>query len=275
MSAFLMERLRRLPRYTIDTAVLLIRLARFVAIVALFALIYKFLLEHALDGGWQIFLLLILWLLSAYLVLPFTHRKLTKYYLPNYFVGRVRSGSGLLSDPVNLAFFGSAKQLHKAMRAAGWTKADPLTPHSFWRALRAAILKKSYAAAPVGNMYLFNRQQDFAYEQEVGGNPRERHHVRFWKVPAGWRLPGGHSADWLAAATYDTNLGIKSATGQIDHKIAVDVDEERDFIIDTLKQNKQLKSIEVVQHFTDAYHDHNNGGDRIKTDGSLPFLTLR
>lgn len=272
-----MERLKKIPRYTIDTAVLLIRFARFAALIVVFALlylIYKYIFEYAFSGGWQIFLLLLLWLVSAYLVLPFIHRTLTKYYLPNYFVGRVRSSSGLLSDPVNLAFFSSEKQLHDAMKKAGWAKADPLTPSTLVKALRSAIFKKSYPAAPVGSMYLFNRQQDFAYEQEVGGNPRERHHVRFWKVPEGWRLPGGHSADWLAAATYDTKLGIKSATGQIDHKIAMDVDEERDFIVNSLRNKGQLKKIEIIKHFTDAYHDHNNGGDRIKTDGSLPFLTI-
>lgn len=269
-----MSRLRRVPRYTIDTAVVLIRFARFAAIIAGFALIYKYSFERVLDGGWQILLLLGLWLLSAYMVLPFIHRTLTRYYLPNYFVGRVRSGSGLLSDPVNLAFFSSAEQLHKAMKAAGWTKADPLKLSTLFLAIKAAVFKQSYPAAPVGTMYLFNKPQDFAYEQEIGGNPRERHHVRFWRTPKGWRLPGGHRADWLAAATYDTHLGVKSATGQIDHKIALNVDEERDFIVRSLQESGQIERLEVVQHFTDAYHDHNNGGDRIQTDGALPFLYL-
>jgi hypothetical protein len=35
-----------------------------------------------------------------------------------------------------------------------------------------------------------------------------------------------------------------------------------------------ISKITVVEHFTDAYHDKNNGGDKIKTDGSLPFIHL-
>ncbi|WP_346845683.1 LssY C-terminal domain-containing protein [uncultured Rothia sp.] len=31
--------------------------------------------------------------------------------------------------------------------------------------------------------------QAFAYQLEVDGNPLKRHHVRFWKTPAGWALP--------------------------------------------------------------------------------------
>ena len=123
-------------------------------------------------------------------------------------------------------------------------------------------------------MYLFNRVQDFAYQIEVGGSPNERHHVRFWKTPKNWRLPGGHEADWLAAATYDTHVGIKIASGQLDHFIHVNTDEERDFLISTLQDANVTKDVNVVEHFTNAYHDRSNGGDRIQTDGSLPFILL-
>jgi hypothetical protein len=253
---------------------MIIRLIRFLAIISAFYLIYKLLLEQALDGSTQIVPILLLWLLSAYIVLPWVHRLLTRYYLPNYFVGRVRSQDGLLSDPVNLAFNGTAKDIHRAMKKAGWDKADELTITTLIRAGYCALFRKSYKTAPVGNMYLFSRKQNFAYQQQVGGSPNERHHVRFWKTPPKWYLPGGHSTDWLAAATYDKNLGIKIASGQIDHIIHEDVDEERDYIIETLKKAKTVKKVNVIEHFTNGYHDRNNGGDMIRTDGSLPFITL-
>lgn len=260
--------------FTVNTIDIFLRLVRFAVIVFLFYVAYRLLLEQFFDGSKEIIPLLLLWVLTSYIVVPRIHRLLTDYYLPNYFVGRVRSPSGFLSDPVNLAFFGEENDIHKAMKKAGWTKAETLTISTFLKAAYTTVLKKSYPSAPVGHMYLFNRVQDFAYEQEVDGSPRERHHVRFWKAPEGWRLPGGHKADWLAAATYDSHFGIKLATGQLDHYIRANIDEERDYIIKTLQKSKSVKKLEIVEHFTDAYHDRNNGGDRIKTDGSLPFISL-
>ena len=67
------------------------------------------------------------WALLAYLVLPRLHRILTTVYVPDYFIGRARTSDGLLGDPVNLALLGEAAQMHAAMRAAGWTRADEVT----------------------------------------------------------------------------------------------------------------------------------------------------
>lgn len=259
---------------TANIAVFLLRMGWFALTVITFFVVYKLLLEQVFEGSREVLSLFAIWAISAYIVIPRIHRILSQYYLPNYFVGRARSSEGLLSDPINLAFFGSEKQIHKAMTKAGWSIADPTTVKTASRAAYCSFMHKSYPNAPVGKMFLFTRIQDFTYEQEVNGSPNERHHVRFWKVPHNWRLPGGHEADWLAAATYDTHVGIKLATGQIDHYIHEDVDDERDYILKSLKKTKLIKDIETIEHFTDAFHDRNNGGDRIKTDGSLPFIYL-
>ena len=268
--------MRLQPFYRLSATAIgyIIRLSRFTAILIVFFVTYRLLLEQLLDGAKQIIPLLGLWILTSYIVLPRVHRLLTKYYLPNYFVGRIRSPSGLLSDPVNIAFYGEEKSIHEALNKAGWHRAEKLTPKTLFKTAYCAFFHKSYPTAPVGDMFLFNRRYDFAYQKQVGGSPNERHHVRFWKVPEGWRLPGGHDADWLAAATYDTKVGIKIATGQIDHYIHKEVDEERDYLVNDLKKTNLVKKVYKVEHFTDAYHDHNNGGDRIQTDGALPFVSL-
>lgn len=250
------------------------RVAVFVGVLFGFYLLYKLLLEQTFDGSKQLIPLFILWVVSAYVVIPRIHRTLSKYYLPNYFVGRIRSPSGFLSDPINLAILSNEDKLHKAMQASGWVLADRLAANTFISTVYASVFRKSYKSAPVGNMYLFNRKQDFAYEIEVDGSPNKRHHIRFWRTPLGWYLPGGHEADWLAAATYDTGVGIKLATGQIDHFIHENIDDERDFVVEGLEKSGLVKKLQIIKHFTNAYHDKNNGGDRIKTDGSLPFMTL-
>ena len=160
-------------------------------------------LRDGLHSGvwWMVAVFVIVWAITSYLALPRLHRILTSIYVPNYFIGRARTADGLLGDPVNLAVRGSERQIHKVMTDAGWTLADEITLRSSWRMIIATIMRRSYVNAPVSSLFLFGRRQDFAYQQEIDGNPGKRHHVRFWHCPKGWLLPGGHRVDWLAAGT--------------------------------------------------------------------------
>lgn len=64
-------------------------------------------LEAGISPGWPMLLVLLFWVLVAYLALPRIHRILTAIYLPDYFIGRARTADGLLGDPVNLALRGA------------------------------------------------------------------------------------------------------------------------------------------------------------------------
>ncbi|MEO6827234.1 MAG: LssY C-terminal domain-containing protein [Microbacteriaceae bacterium] len=226
-------------------------------------------------GWWQILYFVLFWVILAYLALPRLHRILTQLYVPNYFIGRARTSDGLLGDPINLALLGSELQLNTAMREAGWVRADAITFRSTWRIIASTVLRRSYDEAPVSPLLLFDRQQDVAYQQEVLGNPAKRHHVRFWRCPDGWLLPGGHRVDWLAAGTFDRSVGFSLFTLQITHKIDHDTDIERDHIVDTLTTADAAISVEILRDFSTGYHSRNGGGDTIKTDGDLPVLDLR
>src|SRR3954471_22891867 len=172
--------------------------------------------------GWQLLMLGVFWLLVAYLVLPRLHRVLTQVYVPGYFIGRARTSDGLLADPVNIALLGTEGQLHASLVEAGWTRADEVDLSSSLRIIKTTLSRHSYPEAPVSPLSLFGRQQDFAYQQEVAGNPAKRHHVRFWQCADGWRLPGGRPADWVAAGTYDRTVGLSLMTLQVTHRIAPD-----------------------------------------------------
>lgn len=226
-------------------------------------------------GWWLVGLFVIVWVITAYLALPRAHRILSSLYVPNYFIGRTRTADGLLGDPVNVALRGSEAQLHKAMQAAGWTLADEITPRSTWGMIRSTLLRRSYPAAPVSSLFLFGRRQDFAYQQEVDGNPGKRHHVRFWRCPDGWLLPGGHKVDWLAAGTYDKSVGLSLFTLQVTHKIDENTDIERDYIVQTVLENaSEGVDVTILKDFSTGYHSRNGGGDSIQTDGDLPVLEL-
>lgn len=226
--------------------------------------------------GWHnLWFILVFWLVLAYLLLPRIHTILTTFYVPDYFIGRARTREGLLGDPINLALFGEEAQLHEAMTKAGWNRADEVSLTSSWRIVMSTITRRSYADAPVSPLYLFGNIQSFTYQQEVAGNPAKRHHVRFWRCPEDWLLPGGHNADWLAAGTYDRSVGLSLFTLQVTHRIDKNTDVERDHIVSTLVAANPTASVHVIENFSTGYHSVNGGGDAIVTDGNLPQIDLR
>ncbi len=218
--------------------------------------------------------LVLLWLVVAYLALPRLNRMIAAIYVPDYFIGRTRTSDGLLGDPLNLAVRGTGEQLATAMRRAGWILADPVTMASSVAIVRSTLTRRSYPQAPVSPLLLFDRGQDAAYQQEVEGNPAQRHHVRFWRTPEGWPLPGGARVDWLAGGTYDRRVGLSLFTLQITHKIDADIDVERDFIVDSVTVANPDVSVDVLRDFTTSYHSRNGGGDSVHTDGHLPVLDV-
>ncbi|WP_243075377.1 LssY C-terminal domain-containing protein [Microbacterium sp. SS28] len=226
-------------------------------------------------GWWGLLFAIGFWVLLAYLVLPRLHRILTTIYVPDYFIGRTRTSDGLLGDPVNLALMGTGAQVEAAMVSAGWTKADPVTLASSWRIVASTVLRRTYDEAPVSPLFLFGRQQDFAYQQDVDDNPAQRHHVRFWQCPDDWLLPGGRRVEWLAAGTFDRRVGLSLFTLQVTHKIDADTDIERDHIVETLRAANSRVAVDVIRDFATGYHARNGGGDSISTDGDLPIVDVR
>lgn len=226
------------------------------------------------DGWYAIGAVLLFWVLLAYVGLPRLQEVLSKVYVPDYFIGRTLTDVGVLGDPVNLALDGTEADIHAAMGRAGWTRADELTLRSSWRIVVSSLLRRPYPEAPVSSLYLFGRRQAFAYQQEVDGNPSQRHHVRFWPVPHGWKLPGGFEVQWLAAATYDKAVGISLFTLQVTHRVDADIDIERDYVVDTVRYAVPDASLRVVKDYSSAFTTRNGGGDVVRTDGSLPILDL-
>lgn len=232
-------------------------------------------LTETFNFGWFAVLFFIaFWVLLAYLVLPRLHRILTTIYVPDYFIGRTRTSDGLLGDPINLGLRGTEPALHRAMERAGWVRADPITLRSSWGIIVSTVTRRSYDRAPVSPLFLFGRSHDFAYQQEVEGNPAKRHHVRFWRTPDGWLLPGGARVDWLAAGTFDRAVGFSLFTLQITHRIDADTDVERDHVVGTVRAANPEVGLVTLHDFSTGYHSRNGGGDSIRTDGDLPILEV-
>lgn len=242
--------------------------------VASVVLTIMILLNTVGHSWWGVPIALVFWAVTAYLTLPRFHSIMTRIYVPDYFIGRTRTPDGLLGDPVNIALIGAEEQIHQVMQDAGWTRADEVTLVSSWKIILSTMTRRSYAEAPVSPLKIFGKTQAFAYQKEVDGNPEKRHHVRFWKTPDSWLLPGGHLVDWLAAGTYDSGVGFSFFTLQVTHRIDAETDFERDYIVESIQYAHPETRVEILHDYSSGYHARNGGGDAIRTDGALPVVIL-
>jgi hypothetical protein len=169
-------------------------------------------------------------------------------------------------DPLNVALIGTEAEVKSIMVAAKWYPADPLTLRSCLEIAEASVLKRPYDEAPVSSLYLLGRKQDLAFEQPVGSNPRERHHVRFWRTE---QLDPDGRPLWVGAAIFDQRVGISRTTGQVTHFTAADIDAERDFLFRDLERTQRLAEVFVVDDFHQIREGKNGGGDPWHTDGKL------
>lgn len=181
--------------------------------------------------------------------------------------------SGMPGDPLNVALVGSDEKLHRAMLAAGWYPADPITIESSLRIAVGVVFKRPFDEAPVSPLYLFGRKQDLAFEKPVGDNPRERHHVRFWRSD---KLDDQGRPLWWGAATFDTHVGFSHLTGQITHHISPNVDADRDLLLGDLRKAGALASESWIDPFQKQKSGKNGEGDPWNSDGRLAigYITL-
>jgi hypothetical protein len=174
-------------------------------------------------------------------------------------------------DPINVALIGSEAQVKQIMQAAGWFPADPLGLRSDVKIAADTVLKRPYDEAPVSSLYLFGRKEDLAYEQPVGDDPRQRHHVRYWKSA---KVDAEGRPLWAGSVTYDKRVGLSHTTGQITHHIAADVDAERDRLFAELQQTGELTEVQFIDGFHKVLSGKNGGGDPWHTDGRLEIGTI-
>ena len=178
---------------------------------------------------------------------------------------------GVQGDAVNVALIGTEEDLHQALAVAGWYTADPTTLKTSLRIAADVVLHKAYAQAPVSDLYLWGRRQDAAFEQPVGGSPKQRHHVRFWRSAE--RDSAGRPL-WLGAATFDERVELSRTTGGVTHKISPDIDRERNKLVTDTVGAGVLDGYYWVEQFHMQAQGRNGGGDPYRTDRRLAVGVL-
>jgi hypothetical protein len=224
-------------------------------------------MKHARRITVSVLAILAGYLLIAYVILPMVWHRYEERHPAIADAPRITTtASGIPGDPINVGLVGSEEEIHRAMLAAGWHPADPITLASSIRIAVDVVFDRSYADAPVSSLYLFGRKEDLAFEQAVGSDPTRRHHVRFWRSD---KLDENGEPLWLGSATLDQRVGLSYTTGQITHHISPDVDAERDKVIDDIRRAGDLASSYWVDGFHKELSGTNGGGDPWHTDGRL------
>src|SRR5262249_6225329 len=225
-------------------------------------------------GGWKrgarlAGVVLVLYLLTAYLVMPAAWRHYERRHPSDAGFPRfTHTADGIPGDPLNVALVGTETEVNKVMRAARWYPASPLNLHNSLAIVLDSIFQRPDEDAPVSNLYLWGRKQDLAFEQPVGNNPRHGNRVRFWlsrQVDEDGRPLG------VGAAIYDKRVGLSRWTGQVTHVTAADIDTERDKLFHDLEATGDLSRVEKIQGFHKVLTGDNGGGGPRRTDRALHF----
>ena len=215
---------------------------------------------------------IVAYFVAAYVAMPFVWFAIEPRHPALDGLPRIaRTADDIPGDLLNIALIGVEADLGKALLAAGWHPAAPLTLESCLRIASDTVLHRQYTDAPVSNLFVWGRKQDLAFEQPVGHDPRQRHHVRFWRSK---ELNAQGRPLWIGGATFDRKVGFSHTTGQITHHISPEVDAERDKLLLDLQQAKKLESVKWLDGFHEQLTGKNGGGDPYHTDGRLPVCEL-
>lgn len=216
--------------------------------------------------------LLLVWGIAAYLIVPRLWESYAHRHADYSKVARVSvTADGHPGDPVNIALVGAEAEVVRAMTAAGWFPADPITLSTSVRIVADSVLRRGDDDAPVSDLFLFGRKQDLAFEQPVGESPPQRHHVRYWR----WgKLQNGQPV-WFGAATFDDRVGLSYTTGQVTQHIGPDIDADRDRIATQLTNAGCATSIDWEDGFHTELAGRNGGGNPWHTDGRLAVVVLQ
>jgi LssY C-terminus len=211
--------------------------------------------------------LAVLYLFAAYLLIPFAWERYAHRH-PSFDDNPrlTRTSDDHPGDPLNVSLIGTKEQIEAIMHTAKWDPAAALGIKSDLKIAEDTVLSRPDAEAPVSNLFLFGRKEDLAFEQPVGGNPRQRNHVRYWKTD---KLNDDGRPIWIGAASYDKRVGLSHTTGQITHHIAPDVDKERNHLFADLKATGDLSDQYTIDGFHKELEGRNGGGDRWVTDSDL------
>ena len=171
--------------------------------------------------------------------------------------------------PVSLIFVGSGAQLVQAFTSAGWEAPERVCPRTVLRSWGRGLLDRPYPEAPVTPVFLNGQLHDVAFNQADGSlSSRRRHHTRWWLTD--FTCHGEQV--WVATASFDTGVGFGRRIPIPIHHIDPDLDQERDYIVDSLTTSGVAAFTGKVR-VTKPMTGRNAAGDHFFTEGIANVLS--
>ncbi len=145
-------------------------------------------------------------------------------------------------DPLNVVIVADTADALNSLSRAGWSFTHRITPESVRRLIGASIQGESYPVAPVSNLYLFGRSQDFAL-QRARPNIAQRNHMRFWLAPFKFR----DKNVWVGQVSRDIGIKVTPKSPTLTtHVIDPEVDLTREYLLHSLLAEGFVESFGFV-----------------------------
>lgn len=185
---------------------------------------------------------------------------------------RVNDEAKNLGDMVNFVIVGTQEQVQAALTAGKWFVADTNNNQAAINAVLQTIAKKDYMQMPMSKLMLFDRYQDFGYEQaEPIAMVASRHHFRLWKAPFTWNS----QTVWVGAGTHDIGFERDQRNGSVTHKIDPSVDGERQNIANSFHKSGKAKSMTYYLPPEPIQEARNATGGSYHSDGKILVVFLQ
>jgi len=173
------------------------------------------------------------------------------------------------SDPINVVFLGSREEISAAFQAAGWMEARKGSVHSNLASAWALVRNERYNDAPMSSLRLNDAPADMSWEKGFN-DVAKRHHIRLWRQPEMWE---GQEI-WVGAATRDIDFTYLRKGAWMTHKIAQQIDRERDKVADDVAFAGCADTVDWWDRPRFPAQLTNATGDPIETDGRLAVIRL-
>jgi hypothetical protein len=173
------------------------------------------------------------------------------------------------SDPTNLIFIGSEKELLSAFSEAGWLQANDLNVKSALKTATATLRQTGYSEAPMSTLLLQGKPPDLEFQKSLNTFAK-RHHLRLWQLKSSYQ---GRPV-WVGAATHDIATSNERAGTKWSHRIDPHIDRERDWVVSDLLFIGSAASYVDVTRPNAPTRLGNATGDAILTDGKMSVVEL-
>jgi hypothetical protein len=187
---------------------------------------------------------------------------------------RIADKNGNAGDMVNFVMVGPEESMQRAFTDAGWVQVDKTKAEAAIHAVLSTYSKKAYTEMPMSELYLYGRPQDFGFARaEPVQVVQSRHHLRVWKAP--FDIDG--QPVWVGAATHDIGFEHDNR-GQgvlaITHKIDPDIDQEREFVAQTLNATGDVTRISKMTPSDPLKDARTATGGTFHSDGQVLLIQL-